>query len=543
MRSYQIKRKNNIIIGVLCAVLLLMAVGYAAFSSLLNITGTSSVSSNWDIEITNIRGGNPGGGDAYDISEPTYTPTTATFNTGLKTPWNWQTHNGSYREYEVEVTNKGTLEGLVTISNLSCGDNETIGCDAVESDKKTVDDNWNYIELTEKPSYMGFEQEKQDYSDMEFTIAPGEKHYIYVDVWYEDVTNQPDKLDTNINLELNYEQVGHENLKVDASSNILKMNPFRSIDSSSIVTATFLNTNEVPSNATKSWDASVAKDKSVMAWIVPSTNNSDMYDLYVGADGEVIANQNSSELFYNFDNLQTINFGNNFDTSNVTDMSHMFSGCESLTSLNLSNFDTGKVTDMGFMFAYCYNLTTLDVSNFDTSNVTNMRDMFSNCSNLTTLDVSNFDTSKVIDMSSMFNVCESLTTLDVSNFDTSKVIDMSSMFNDCSSLTTLNVSNFDTSKVIDMSSMFCRCEKLTVLNLSNFNTKNVTDMGYMFLLCGNLTSLDLSSFNTVNVTDMYGLFMDCNKLKTIYVGSKWTDANAIKDAMFSNCGTSSVTRK
>lgn len=77
-----------------------MALGYVAFSSKLNINGTSNISSNWDIEITNIRGGNPLSGDVYDINEPTYITSSATFNTGLKTP-------NTYRYYEVEISNLG----------------------------------------------------------------------------------------------------------------------------------------------------------------------------------------------------------------------------------------------------------------------------------------------------------------------------------------------------------------------------------------------------------------------------------------------------
>ena len=45
----------------------------------------------------------------------------------------------------------------------------------------------------------------------------------------------------------------------------------------------------------------------------------------------------------------------NFNTNNVTDMSHMFSECSSLNELNLSNFNTNKVklTKMSFMFFGC----------------------------------------------------------------------------------------------------------------------------------------------------------------------------------------------
>ena len=41
-------------------------------------------------------------------------------------------------------------------------------------------------------------------------------------------------------------------------------------------------------------------------------------------------------------------------------MSYMFSGCSSLTSLNLSNFNTNNVNNMSFMFSKCSSLTSLN---------------------------------------------------------------------------------------------------------------------------------------------------------------------------------------
>ena len=81
-------------------------------------------------------------------------------------------------------------------------------------------------------------------------------------------------------------------------------------------------------------------------------------------------------------NLTSISFGN-FNTSNVTDMSFMFSNCRVLTSLNVSNFNTSKVTDMGYMFDHCSSLTSLDLSSFDMSRVTNTDSMLGGCSGLT----------------------------------------------------------------------------------------------------------------------------------------------------------------
>ena len=132
--------------------------------------------------------------------------------------------------------------------------------------------------------------------------------------------------------------------------------------------------------------------------------------------------------FIYFESLKSIEGFEHLNTSQVTKMSVMFSGCESLTALDLSNFDTSKVEKMDGMFSGCKSLTSLDLSNFDTSKVTTMGGMFSGCGSLTALDLSNFDTSKVEDMSKMFWGCESLTALDLSNFDTAKVTSMNMMF-------------------------------------------------------------------------------------------------------------------
>ena len=76
-----------------------------------------------------------------------------------------------------------------------------------------------------------------------------------------------------------------------------------------------------------------------------------------------------------------------FDFSNVTDMSNMFCSCNLLKSLDLSNFDTSKVTNMSSMFYDCISLTSLNLSGLNMSNVTNMRWMFNACKVLTDLNM------------------------------------------------------------------------------------------------------------------------------------------------------------
>ena len=237
-----------------------------------------------------------------------------------------------------------------------------------------------------------------------------------------------------------------------------------------------------PSSA---WDVSEAGDRSVLAWM-------DSDNLYVAADGAIAPNPDASYLFQDFVNLKTIDFGNCFVTSNVTDMFGMFTGCGSLTDLDLSGFDTSNVTNMYAMFRGCSSLTSLDLANFDTSKATDMCFMFYSCGGLTSLDLANFDTSNVTDMSMMFSWCNNLTSLNLVNFDTSNVTDMSLMFGWCSSLSSLNLVNFDTSKVTDMSAMFSLCSNLNSLNLSSFNTSAGTDIHYMFSSCNNLTDFKCS---------------------------------------------------
>ena len=285
----------------------------------------------------------------------------------------------------------------------------------------------------------------------------------------------------------------------------------------------------------KSWDISSAKNKTVMARLVPNTDDTTTNTLYIQGNGGVIANYNSIYLFHNFSKLTEIENINLLDTSNVTNMNWMFDDCRSLTNLDVSKFDTSQVKNMSGMFFDCKSLTNLDVSNFDTSNVTDMRQMFSGCSSLISLDVSKFDTSKLTNMSSMFSFCSNLTNLNLSSFNTSQVTTMSSMFSSCSSLINLDVSNFDTSNVTSMVGMFSECRSLTSLDVSNFDTSNVTDMGGMFRGCNRLTSLDVSNFNTSNVTDMGGMFNNCHSLTSLDLSSFDTSKVTQMYAMFMWC--------
>ncbi len=118
---------------------------------------------------------------------------------------------------------------------------------------------------------------------------------------------------------------------------------------------------------------------------------------------------NMADMFSLCKYLTTCNI--NIDTSKVTDMSNMFYGCSSLSSLpDISKWDTGNVVNMGSMFEGCLSLTSLpDISKWNTSNVTNMGDMFNGCLSLSSLpDISKWNTDKLTNMDNMFKGCKAL---------------------------------------------------------------------------------------------------------------------------------------
>lgn len=238
---------------------------------------------------------------------------------------------------------------------------------------------------------------------------------------------------------------------------------------------------------------------------------------------------NMSHMFNGMRNLTTLNLSN-FNTSNVTNMGGMFFNMTNLTAFNFSNFDTSKVTDMGSMFYGMSSLTTLDLFNFNTSQVMIMGGMFFNMANLTTLNLSNFDTPNVTDMRSMFNGMTNLASLDISSFNTKNVENMSGMFSLLRKIEHLDLSHFRTDKVTNMGSMFYQMTALKTINLSNFNTANVTDMSSMFSMDDNLTELDLRSFTTPKVENfgyMFASFTTNNRLTRVYTSGDWDTSRAV----------------
>lgn len=164
----RIKRKRTLIALCSFAVFLFLVIGYAAYTEQLKLKANYNVTENFNVKITNIETTNLGG-HAINAEAPTYTDTTATFNTKLYLP-------GDYAEYTVTVVNSGNIDAyLKTIE-------ESVANDSAIKFKLTG--------ITEGQSL-------KSESTMDFKVR------IEYDV---NVTEQPTDLNASYDLTLFYEQ-------------------------------------------------------------------------------------------------------------------------------------------------------------------------------------------------------------------------------------------------------------------------------------------------------------------------------------------------
>ena len=167
MKSKFSRTQRNYIIAGLCMILVIMGVGYAAFQSQLKISGTSNITSNWSVKITDIQSKVVNGTPA-NASDPTHTDTTATFRTTLTSP-------GDTMQYDVTVLNEGDIDAKL--------------------DKITIPESTN-------PA-IGFEVSGIEEGSL---LEAKQTAILTVIVKYNNVTEQPSDLTADLEVTLDYSQ-------------------------------------------------------------------------------------------------------------------------------------------------------------------------------------------------------------------------------------------------------------------------------------------------------------------------------------------------
>ena len=111
-------KKRKIIIFSLIGILFLMAVGYSAFQTKLNISSTSNITSVWDVEITNVQTKEING-LAENVYDPTFSKLEANMEANFYEP-------GDYITYIVTVSNLGTLDATLDSIKLNMPSQDVI---------------------------------------------------------------------------------------------------------------------------------------------------------------------------------------------------------------------------------------------------------------------------------------------------------------------------------------------------------------------------------------------------------------------------------
>ncbi|MBQ7724060.1 MAG: BspA family leucine-rich repeat surface protein [Lachnospiraceae bacterium] len=235
------------------------------------------------------------------------------------------------------------------------------------------------------------------------------------------------------------------------------------------------------------------------------------------------------DLFYGMENLEGVNFGNEFKTDGVTDAISMFQGCKKLKYVDVENLDLGKCSNLKQMFSGCESLNRITIN---LNYALNMTEMFQGCKGLTevTITGSGSNTGKLVYADDLFSGCKSLESVDISGLDFSGVKDFSYMFYCCSSLKDIDMGMFNMSGATNLNDMFLYCSGLKEIDLSTVEWGTATpNANEMFYRADNLERIKVSeAFKPKTASGIFQI-SDFDGKKLTITG---TPSQEFKDAVY-----------
>ena len=294
--------------------------------------------------------------------------------------------------------------------------------------------------------------------------------------------------------------------------------------------------------------------------------------------------------FYKCGSIQPIIFPNSSEINQIINMSKLFSGCNSLKSLNLSNVITSNTKDLSYMFDNCTSLKLLDISNFNFTN-NDVTDMFRNINNLKYVDLSNVtDDGKYISQShlneidelfvcqkkniipnpNVYNICcDYNIELDKCDGDNYIIIYFAQDVNYKNGFknelrNNIGFINYENSTYLDDKELNIKANSkveihfntpinnlesffypslddnmnyVKSIDFSNFDASLVTNFRNMFGDCKKLKYIDFTNFNTSNAIDMSEMFDSCTSLSSLDLSHFNTSKVKRMDRMFRDCSS------
>ena len=122
---HRARRQRRVVIYGLIGILLLMTAAYAAFSQRIDIKGSTKVTSNWDVKITNVTNGTPSGGaeNSKDTNGNTISPTWDKLSASVSADLY---EAGDAMEYIVTITNNGSIDATLDDVALTPSNNSAV---------------------------------------------------------------------------------------------------------------------------------------------------------------------------------------------------------------------------------------------------------------------------------------------------------------------------------------------------------------------------------------------------------------------------------
>jgi surface protein len=187
-----------------------------------------------------------------------------------------------------------------------------------------------------------------------------------------------------------------------------------------------------------------------------SNTNFNRININLGADRQRLIDieqwgntvwSNMATAFYGCNNL-TISAIDIPDLTNVNSMFAMLSRCDILNGpLNINNWNTSNVTDMSYLFARSYNFNQ-PIGSWNTSNVNNMEGMFY-AEPTFNQTIGSWNTTNVISMANMFYQASSFNQ-PIGSWNTGNVTTMAQMFLSANSFNqSIDTWNFNSIQVIE----------------------------------------------------------------------------------------------
>jgi hypothetical protein len=192
----------------------------------------------------------------------------------------------------------------------------------------------------------------------------------------------------------------------------------------------------------------------------------------------------------------------------INNMANMFANIfVPATGLRIENWNVSNVTDMSNMLGNC--TINQNLSNWNVNRVTNFTNFMINAG----LDrsISGWNIGSGCNCTAMFQGNTALNsgyyggwTFNIAN------INCNSMFNNCSQFRGNGLESWNTRGISSMSIMFQNCSQFRGSGIDNWNVTGVTTISGMFTNCTGLNSCSLTGWNLCNCVDMTNFMTGCN---------------------------------